>query len=74
MIAKNFPPNPVLTSMEYDRGDLKITFKKGQVRIYENVPTDIAHALYYKARATEALSYYSNSIKGQYTVKQVINI
>jgi len=73
MIAKNFPPNPILKSMEFDRGTLKVTFKKGQTRVYAEVPTDIAYALYYRDTAAKSISYYSNNIKDKYTVIQVIN-
>lgn len=74
MLTCNFLPNTVLKGMTYNAGSLKILFCKGQEREYINVPPPIAYGLFYTKTATETLSYYSNNIKGKYTVLTVKNL
>jgi hypothetical protein len=73
MLTKQFNKNPILAAMEYTAGNLKIYFKKGQIRVYGAVPAPIAYGLFYKTNAADTLQYYSTQIKGSFTVTQVIN-
>ncbi len=70
MIAKPFPPNPVLKSMTYHQDKLSIEFKKGQVRTYLAAP-ELAYKLFYCKTASESIAIYSNQIKGHCTVINV---
>lgn len=70
MIYTKFPYNPTLLDMSYKDEVLTITFKKNNVkRSYYGVSKLVAYGLYYKTTAAEVLSYYSNQIKGKYTVE-----
>lgn len=72
MIAKPFPPNPVLKSMTYNDDKLSIEFKKGQIRTYLTGPK-LAYKLFHSKTASESLAIYSNEIKGHCTVFTVKN-
>ena len=79
MIQTNFKalhrlmhPNRVLLSMSYygPNNELSITFKTGQVRIYE-CDDKLAYGLFYCTSAINELQYYSTKIKGQCRVLNV---
>lgn len=73
MLTRSFDKNPVLTAMEYIKDVLHVEFKKGQIRSYDRVPAQVAYGLFYTTTHAAALSYYSNNIKGKYTVLTVKN-
>lgn len=68
MISTTLPKNNVITQMSYHNEMLVIMFKKGQERSYSGVPAPVAYGLYYTKTGSECLAYYSNNIKGKYTV------
>ena len=73
MIARAFNPNPVIKSMAFNNGLLKIEFKtKGQIRVYE-CSSELAYGLFYCKTAKDELSYYSNKIKKLCNVAAVTN-
>jgi len=73
MITRTFNPNPVIKSMSFANGHLKIEFKaKGQMRVYE-CSTELAYGLFYCKTASEEVAYYSNKIKKLCNVADVIN-
>ena len=72
MISKAFNPNPIIKSMSFNNGHLKIEFKKGQVRVYE-CSSELAYKLFYCKTASEELSCYSNEIKKLCNVADVLN-
>lgn len=74
MISTTFKPNKVLKSMAYHNEELRIEFKKGQIRTYAKVPVKVAYGLFYTATANATLTYYANEIKGKYEVLTVKNI
>ena len=72
MIARAFNPNPVIKSMSFANGHLKIEFKtKGQIRVYE-CSNELAYGLFYCKTASEEVAYYSNKIKKLCNVADVI--
>lgn len=74
MITKAFYPNPVIKSMTYNNGILKIQFaKSGQIRIYECSDV-LAYGLFHCKSAADEVSYYSNKIKKLCNVADVINV
>lgn len=70
-MQKTFPLNPTLLAMQYHsiNGRLAITFKKGQIRTYNEVPKELAYKLYYKQTASETMAVYSNEIKKKFKVE-----
>lgn len=74
MLTKTFPFNPVLQNMAFAGERLTLTFKKKsgtQDRTYDAVPSTIAHQLFYKQTASEALAYFANNIKKKFKVIKV---
>ena len=73
MITKAFNPNPVIKSMTYNNGILKIEFsKKGQIRSYQCSDV-LAYGLFYCKNAADELKYYSTKIKKLCNVADVTN-
>lgn len=67
MITRNFHPNPRFNYLSYNGTELTISFKKGQIRVYE-CDSKLAYRLFYCTSAAEELSLYSNEIKGKLKV------
>jgi hypothetical protein len=74
MISKGFSSNTVLKGMSYNNDVLSIEFKKGQIRRYNKVPPPIAYKLFYTTTGSQALTIYSNEIKGKFEVLTVKNL
>lgn len=74
MISTEFKPNKVLKAMSYNNNVLSVYFKKGQLRQYDQVPPPVAYGLFYTKTASQTLEYYSNNIKGKFTVLTVKNL
>lgn len=73
MITRAFNQNPVIKSMSFANGHLKIEFKtKGQIRVYE-CSSELAYGLFYCKNASEEMAYYSNKIKKLCNVADVIS-
>ena len=60
--------------MSYHNEKLSVEFKKGQIRVYDQVPAQIAYAFFYTTTASKSLEYYSNEIKGKFEVLTVKNL
>ncbi len=73
MISRSLFPNPVLKSMTYNNGILRIEFrKKGQLRLYE-CSQELAYRLFYQKNAADELAFYSREIKKKCNVADVLN-
>nr|WP_298656594.1 hypothetical protein [uncultured Flavobacterium sp.] len=70
MITRAFFPNPRFNFMSYSNGQLTISFKRGNERVYECEPS-LAYELYYCSNSSAELSVYANKIKGKLKVLNV---
>lgn len=76
MLTCKFHKNPIIYSMEYKDEILKLDFikpgNKLQRRVYRSVPTNIVYKLFYHKSGTEAISTFTNLIKNQYKILEII--